>query len=108
MIGRLAGSALAALIVIVSQVQAGDLHCTGVFTDQRKVGLSLGICDLTNISPDDFERIVGVCGEPNGVGEDANKATCYVVGLGAAKKNFAGIHVVKRILTVKRVDPKPE
>jgi hypothetical protein len=72
---------------------------------QRKVGLSLGICDLTNISPDDFERIVGGCGEPNGGGEDANKTTCNVIGVGAAKKNFPGIHVVKRILSVRPVDP---
>jgi hypothetical protein len=104
MIARLACIALVALIVIVSQAHAGDLHCTGVFTDQRKMGLSLGICDLTNIYPDDFEKIVGVCGEPNGVDEDTNKTTCNVVGVGAAKKNFAGIQFVKRILSVKRVD----
>jgi hypothetical protein len=48
----------------------------------------LGSCDLTNISSDDFERIVGVCGERNGVGEDANKTTSNVIGVGAAKKNF--------------------
>jgi hypothetical protein len=104
MIARLAGIALSALIVIVSQARAGDLHCTGVFTDQRKVGLSLGICDLTKISPDDFEKVVDVCGEPDAVDEDTNKTTCNVVGLGTAKKNFPGAHVVKRILSVKRVD----
>jgi hypothetical protein len=105
MIARLAGIALSALMVTVSPARAGDLHCTGVFTDQRKLGLSLGICDMTKISPDDFEKIVGVCGEPNGFDEDANKTTCNVVGLGAHKKNFPGINVVRRILSVKRVDP---
>jgi hypothetical protein len=98
MITRLAGIALSALMVMVSQARAGDLHCTGVFSDQRKVGLSLGVCDLTKISPYDFEKIVGVCGEPNGVDKDANKTTCNVVGVGAR-------NVVKRILSVKRTDP---
>jgi hypothetical protein len=94
MITRLAGIAVPAFFVIVSQAQAGDLHCTGVFTDQRKVALSLGSCDLTKISPDDFEKIVEVCGEP-GEGEDANKTTCNVVGIGTR-------NVVKRILSVRR------
>ncbi len=103
MIARLAGIA-SALIVIVSPAQAGDLHCIGILTDQRRVGVSLGNCDLTQISPHHFEKVVGVCGEPNGIDEDTNKTTCNVVGAGAAKNNFAGIHVVKRILSVKRVD----
>jgi len=89
---------LSALTVIVSQAQAGDLHCTGVFTDQGKVGLSLGICDLTKVSPDDFEKIVGICGEPTGVDEDTNKTTCKVVGVGAR-------NIVKRILSVRRRAP---
>ena len=95
MIVRLSAIFLSALTVIVSQARAGDLHCKGVFTEQRKVGLSLGNCDLTKISPDDFEKIVGICGEPTGVDEDANKTTCNVVGVGAR-------NVVKRILSVRR------
>lgn len=55
----------------------------------------MGVCDLTKISPDDFEKIIGVCGEPNGVDEDANKTTCNVVGVDAG-------NVVKRILRVRR------
>jgi hypothetical protein len=88
-------SFLSALTVIVSQAQAGDLHCKGIFMEQRKVGLSLGNCDLTNISPDDFEKIVGICDEPTGIDEDTNKMTCNVVGVGAR-------NVVKRILSVRR------
>lgn len=95
MTARLSAIFLSALTVIVSQARAGDLHCKGVFTEQRKVGLSLGNCDLTKISPDDFEKIVGICGEPTGVDEDANKTTCNVVGVGAR-------NVVKRILSVRR------
>jgi hypothetical protein len=64
--------------VVVSHAQAGDLHCIGVFTDQRKVALALGSCDLTKISPDDFEKIVGVCGEPTGVDQDTNKTACRI------------------------------
>jgi hypothetical protein len=106
MIARLTGITLSALIVIVSQTHAGDRHCTGVLTDQSRgrVGVSLGSCDLTQISPYDFEKVVDVCGQPHGFDEDTNKATCNVVGAGPAKKSFSGINVVKRIVRVRRVD----
>jgi hypothetical protein len=105
MIARLAGIALS-VIVTVSQARAGDLHCTGVLTDQSRgrVGVSLGSCDLTQISPYDFEKVVDICGEPKGIDEDTNKTTCNVVGAGSAKKSFSGINVVKRIVSVRRVD----
>jgi hypothetical protein len=56
----LAATALLAL----STAAHAEKVCEGQFTDLRKIGVSIGECDLNKISEQDFKRIKSVCGEP--------------------------------------------
>jgi Sel1 repeat len=77
-----------------------DFTCKGALVDQRRVGISLGNCDLNSLSAIELKRITDVCGQPTGVGEDTNKKTCYVRAVVGPKKT-SGPQVVESILAVK-------
>jgi hypothetical protein len=64
--GMLAGSFNANKPVSLGLIWAltGPSRPAAAGNDVPPKGLSLGICDLTKISRDDFEKIVGVFGEP--------------------------------------------
>jgi hypothetical protein len=80
--------------------QASETTCSGILTDQRAVGLSLGECDLNSVSDEEFRKITNVCGQPNGVGEDTNKTTCHVRGVFVPKKGIPGIVIIKKVIGV--------
>jgi TPR repeat protein len=88
------------------EVAADDLFtCKGTLTDQRRVGISLGDCDLNSLPSSDIKKITDVCGQPNGVDENTNRKTCYVRGVVGVKKRSSGTTVVEKILTVKAGAP---
>lgn len=89
----------------VCEVASDAFTCEGTLTDQRRVGISLGGCDLNSLPISDMSKITDVCGQPSGVGEDTNKKTCYVRGVVGLKKKSSGITVVEKVLAVKAGAP---
>jgi hypothetical protein len=81
---------------------ASKASCDGILTDQRAVGISLGNCDLNSLSAADYDKIIRICGQPNGADEDTNKTACHVRGAGIPKKGFAGIVVLKHVYSVEK------
>jgi len=85
---------------------ASTAFCDGTLTDQRVVGISLGNCDLNSLSDVDYGKITHICGQPNSVDEDTNKAVCHVRGAGIPKKGFLGIVVLKHVYSVGKTLPQ--
>src|SRR6516162_7609948 len=50
----------------ITLAQGVERTCSGEFTDMRVIGLTLGDCDLNNISDSDVCYVKRVCGEPWG------------------------------------------
>jgi|SRR6266849_8247434 hypothetical protein len=92
--------ALACIVGLAQQSYAAEYICGGILLDQRVVGVSLGNCDLTSLSDADLKRVTDVCGQPNGVGEDANKTYCYIRATAVPKKNFPGIRTITKLVGV--------
>jgi hypothetical protein len=93
--------AIAALAGYSQPVNAASKpSCDGILTDQRAVGISLGNCDLNSLSAADYDKIIRICGKPNGADEDTNKTACHVRGASVAKKGFPGIVVLKHVYSV--------
>jgi hypothetical protein len=80
---------LSGIMSLPSAAHTADTTCSGVLRDQRVVGVSLGNCDLNSLSEKEFQEIVRVCGQPNGVGDDANNTTCHIRVIAVPKKNFS-------------------
>jgi hypothetical protein len=100
---KVSGNAILTFVCVVGLAQqscAAEYICSGILTDQRAVGVSLGNCDLNSLSDADFKRVTDICGQPNGVGEDANKTNCKIRAIVVPKKNFPGIKTVTRLLGV--------
>jgi hypothetical protein len=53
-----------ALVALIASAHAGDLACQGEWTDMRRIGLTIGDCDLNYISDKDRTKIEQVCGKP--------------------------------------------
>jgi hypothetical protein len=91
---------------IAPQQQVADpveKNCTGTLTDQREVGVSLGGCDLNELSDSELAKIVSVCGKPNGVDEDVNTAICTIRGPGIPKRGFPDIAVLLKLDEVQEI-----
>jgi hypothetical protein len=95
-----AALAFVCIVGLAQQSSAAEYVCSGILVDQRTVGVSLGNCDLNSLSGADFKRVADVCGQPNGVGENANRTTCHVRATVVPKNNFPGIRIVTRLLGV--------
>jgi TPR repeat protein len=78
---------------------AEDFTCKGMLLDQRRVGISLGDCDLNSLPASELKKITDICGQPIGVGENTNK-TCYVRGVVGLRKT-SGTQVIERVLAIK-------
>src|SRR6266403_1456755 len=83
------------------EVAADAFTCKGTLTDQRRVGISLGDCDLNSLPRSDIKKITDVCGQPSGVDEDTNKKICFVRGVVSQKIKSNGNTVIERMLAVK-------
>ena len=93
-------AALAASLSPTLAAEAAMHLCKGVLMDQRVVGVSLGDCDLNELSDQEFKRVTSACGEPNGVGEDRNQTQCTVRAFVKPKPGYPGVNIVKRLLGV--------
>jgi hypothetical protein len=97
--------AIAALAGYSQPVNAASkASCDGTLTDQR--GISLGNCDLNSLSAADYDKIIRICGQPNGANEDTNKTACHVRGASIPKKGFPGIVVLKHVYSVEKTQPQ--
>ena len=79
-----------------------EVHiCTGQLFDNRGSGITLGDCDLNDLSPAEYKRIVKTCGEPNAVptGKITNKSVCNVRAI-VEKKPDGDRLVATRVLSV--------
>jgi hypothetical protein len=77
-----------------------NVTCAGILTDQRTVGLSLGNCDLNALSDAELRQITDLCGQPNGVDEDANRTSCLVSAIAIPKRSAPGIMTATKLRTV--------
>jgi len=83
------------------EVAVDDFTCKGTLIDQRRIGISLGDCDLNSLATSDLKKITDVCGQPSGVDEDTNRKTCYVRSVAGPKRKPGGIAVIEKVLGVK-------
>jgi hypothetical protein len=96
---RLLISASAAMAMLsVAEANAAELSCSGVLLDQRRIGVSLGSCDLNSLPEGEYKKVIQACGQPNGVGENDNRAVCHAR---AVVDRTKGSNVARKILNVK-------
>jgi len=66
--GTLAGSSIA--------LASAERTCSGEFTDMRVIGLTLGDCDLNNLSANDLTYVKRICGQPWTPDSDTEASKC--------------------------------
>lgn len=98
----MAAACVMALSAPSHTAMAANRTCTGILTDQRTVGVSLGDCDLNDVTSKDFKRITDACGQPNGVGENTNKTVCKARVSAVQKPHYPGIWIVKKVWRVEQ------
>jgi hypothetical protein len=94
----LIGALTAMAMLTVTQANGAEVNCSGILLDQRRIGVSLGNCDLNSLPEGEYKKVVEACGQPNGVGENDNKTVCHVR---AVIDRTKGSNVARKILSVK-------
>jgi len=77
--------------------------CSGELSDMRAIGVTLGDCDLNNISDADYDLIRDRCGAPGTIDTDTRVRCRVVVIAGPRKPNIRGVRLyqVRKVLQVR-------
>ena len=84
------------LTVVAAQAESRDIErtCKGEFTDMRRIGLTLGDCDLNSISPKELEYIERVCGAPGTIDSDSKPPKCAITVIATPSAPFYSVRKV--------------
>jgi hypothetical protein len=87
---RAAATCIVVMLIVTSAAQAQDAErtCTGQFTDMRVIGLTLGDCDLNNVSDRELEYVKSLCGEPWTPDSDGKAAKCTLRVIASRNKSI--------------------
>ena len=90
---------------LIGSTSAADKRrvCSGEWTDMRRIGLSIGDCDLNDISDADLDYVHRRCGEPWGPWKNEQRTgkTCIITVIaGPRKPNARGapVYPVRKVV----------
>jgi hypothetical protein len=78
------------MLIATSAAHAQDAErtCTGEFTDMRVIGITLGDCDLNNVSDRELEYVKSLCGEPWTPDSDGKAPKCTLRVIASRNKSI--------------------
>jgi hypothetical protein len=90
----------------ITVAQSVERTCTGEFTDMRVIGVTLGDCDLNNISDNELGYVKHICGEPWTSDSDNKAKKCTIRVISARTKSLptenhgygAALYQVRKVL----------
>lgn len=99
------GGAIVLAVALIGHASAADKRktCSGEWTDMRVIGLTLGNCDLNDVSQSDRQYIRHRCGEP-WTPEESGKRTAKICAItvvaGPRRPNGRGalVYPVRRVV----------